>query len=73
MVMAVGFSAKELKEEHPVDGKQLGCVTRCSRCGGLMVAEEHMDLLVQRCVQCGERIDPVILQNRQLRLQIGMS
>ena len=41
----------------------------CSRCGGLMVEERFMDLLdgtgqieftAQRCVQCGEVVDPVI-------------
>jgi formylmethanofuran dehydrogenase subunit E len=37
---------------------------RCSRCGGLMVREESIDLPAQRCVQCGDFIDPVILQNR---------
>ena len=42
---------------------------RCPRCGGLMVAEWCQDLSGysgQRCVQCGELIDPVILQNRRL-------
>jgi formate dehydrogenase maturation protein FdhE len=41
----------------------------CPRCGGLMVAEWCQDLSDysgQRCVQCGELIDPVILQNRRL-------
>jgi hypothetical protein len=46
---------------------------RCVRCGGLMVVEtcidfwDHVekDVAVGRCVQCGERIDPVILRNRQ--------
>ena len=37
----------------------------CARCGGLMVTEQHVDLSAQRCVQCGEVIDPVILQNRR--------
>lgn len=39
----------------------------CPRCGGLMVAEWCQDLsdyTVQRCVQCGEIVDPVILRNR---------
>ena len=38
---------------------------RCPRCSGLMVAEWCQDLSdhsAQRCVQCGEVIDPVILQ-----------
>ena len=42
---------------------------RCPRCSGLMVAEWCQDLSdyrAQRCVQCGEVIDPVILQNRLL-------
>jgi len=42
---------------------------RCPRCSGLMVAEWCQDLSdysARRCVQCGEVIDPVILQNRLL-------
>ena len=41
---------------------------RCPRCGGLMVAEwceDLSDYRAQRCVQCGEIVDPVILQNRR--------
>ena len=41
---------------------------RCPRCIGLMVAEwceDLSDYTAQRCVQCGEVIDPVILQNRR--------
>ncbi len=46
----------------------------CTRCGGLMVGEFCVDLfnctgelecLATRCVQCGEIVDPVIVQNRQ--------
>jgi len=44
---------------------EYGGATTCLRCGGLMVSELGFDLVVQRCLQCGERIDPVILQNRQ--------
>jgi hypothetical protein len=45
----------------------------CTRCGGLLVIDFYMDLLfcigetefaAQRCVQCGEIVDPVILRNR---------
>ena len=45
----------------------------CARCGGLMVTDFYMDLIscigetefaAQRCVQCGEIVDPVILCNR---------
>ena len=42
---------------------------RFPRCSGLMIAEWRQDLpgnTAQRCVQCGEVIDPVILQNRRL-------
>ena len=48
-------------------------IDRCPRCSGLMVAEWCQDLSdhsAQRCVQCGEVVDPVILQNR---LQHGMA
>jgi len=41
---------------------------RCPRCSGLMVAEwceDLSDYTARRCVQCGEVIDPVILQNRR--------
>ncbi|MBX3334192.1 MAG: hypothetical protein KF876_08710 [Nitrospira sp.] len=48
----------------------------CSRCQGLMVIEQGFDSLtgsgpanisLRRCVQCGEVIDPVILQNRRVQ------
>ena len=48
----------------------------CTRCGGLMVTDFYMDLLFcigetefssQRCVQCGEIVDPVILHNRKIK------
>ena len=46
----------------------------CTRCGGLLVEEFCMDLSnsertaeAQRCVQCGELVDPVILANRTRR------
>ena len=48
----------------------------CSRCQGLMVIEHGLDSLsgsgpanipLRRCVQCGEIIDPVILQNRRMQ------
>ena len=44
----------------------------CARCAGLLVTEwsydldntgaDHLEIL--RCVQCGYRVDPVILQNQ---------
>ena len=46
----------------------------CTRCGGLLVEEFCLDLsnsecttAAQRCVQCGELVDPVILANRTRR------
>ena len=42
----------------------------CNRCGGTMVYELFYGLTEQfwgfKCVICGEIIDPVILQNRQM-------
>lgn len=44
--------------------------SRCSRCGGKMVYEFVLGSYEQftglKCVICGEVIDPIILQNRQL-------
>lgn len=42
-------------------------ISRCARCGGFMVEDRCIDLNSNnglRCVQCGERLDPVILHNR---------
>ncbi len=48
----------------------------CDRCAGLMMTDFCMDLLfcigetefaAQRCVQCGEIVDPVILSNRKTK------
>jgi hypothetical protein len=33
----------------------------------------QLDCLTQRCVQCGEVIDPVILQNRRLQLEKNLN
>jgi RNase P subunit RPR2 len=50
--------------------------SNCRRCGGFMVKEVSMDLwnstselecATRRCVQCGDILDPVILQNRCIR------
>ena len=54
-------------------GYQLRPEKPCTRCGGLMVQEICPDLFnstsevecaARRCVQCGDIIDSVILQNR---------
>lgn len=47
-------------------------LTSCARCAGLLVSDWFYDLenpseyhvKVLRCVQCGHRIDPTIVQNR---------
>jgi len=80
MATAVGFLAEDLNEANPVGWLELGSTAQCVRCGGLMVTEQcfdllsdngHLDFLAQRCVQCGELVDPVILRNRRLRLLRG--
>ncbi len=51
------------------EGGAMGAtVATCVRCGGLMVNELGFDFTVQRCVQCGERVDSVILENRKKAL-----
>ena len=58
---SIGAAARSWARIHSTNG--------CPRCGGLMVAEWCQDLSdysAQRCVQCGELIDPVILENRRL-------
>lgn len=49
---------------------------RCPRCGGLMVHEwgaDPMENAGQRCVQCGELVDSVILENRRLQQTAAFS
>jgi hypothetical protein len=62
--------------EKSLTGQRQPHSIRCSRCGGLMIVEGSfdpivgaapIDVLVRRCVQCGEIVDSVILQNRQLQ------
>jgi hypothetical protein len=79
MAMTVEVPARDLNEENSTGWKPLVCATRCSRCGGLLVAEPCTDfwddvenLAVRRCVQCGALVDQVILQNRQRRLTAGL-
>jgi DNA-directed RNA polymerase subunit M/transcription elongation factor TFIIS len=48
--------------------------TKCNRCGGMMIYEkiyyETEHFWVWKCVYCGEYIDPVILENRQIQKSI---
>lgn len=48
-------------------------IQHCSRCGGLMVMVQLIDLPAQRCVQCGELVDSVILHNRQHGVTHGLN
>jgi len=81
MATAVGLPAEDLNEANTVGWMELVSTAQCLRCGGLMVTEQcfdllsdngHLDFLARRCVQCGELIDPVILQNRRMRLLLGL-
>lgn len=47
----------------------LAGLDQCHRCGGLMVQEFDSAIGTdeRRCISCGERVDPVILQHRRLR------
>jgi DNA-directed RNA polymerase subunit M/transcription elongation factor TFIIS len=46
-------------------------LTRCNRCGGMMIYEkvyyETEHFWVWKCVYCGDYIDRVILENRQIQ------
>lgn len=82
MATAVGFPVGDLKEVDLSSWKEFVSTARCSRCGGLMVAEwcfdllddtGHLNFLAWRCIQCGDLVDPVILKNRRLRLPADLS
>ena len=75
--MATAFSKTTTAEQ--VEGSTASSAVQhesaCARCGGLLVPDFAMDLLfcigetkfaAQRCVQCGEMVDPVILRNRRM-------
>lgn len=78
MARAVIFPGKDLKRESPAAAGLSAEQVRCWRCRGLMIVESSFDCtndagqhdcLTRRCVQCGEVIDPVILENRRLQLE----
>ena len=62
---------------HPPPASEQLYTRSCARCGGLLVSEwyyganntgdHHIETF--RCVQCGHRVDSVILQN-QIRLRL---
>ncbi len=63
-----------IEKTNPVPTEQgFHAPESCSRCGGLMVTTDCLDVLsdsdeincrVSRCIQCGDLVDPVILRNR---------
>ena len=82
--MERGMGSREATGDGAVDQYRYGRAIRfllaneqfrtrsCARCAGLLVNEwcnhfHNAELL--RCVQCGHRIDPVIVQN-QIRLPV---
>ena len=76
MARALGERTAEQQLQNQATPSSVQHATRCTRCGGLMVTDFSMDLLfcigetefaATRCVQCGEVIDPVILENRGTR------
>lgn len=80
MATATGFHVEDLKEATAKSWGQLVGPDDCPRCGGLLVTDQCLDLQDdsgqldfwgRRCVQCGEVIDPVILQNRRRQLPVG--
>lgn len=73
MGTALAVSRQQSIEAATRSWARIHSADRCPRCSGLMVAEwceDLSDYRAQRCLQCGEVIDPVILQNRQ---QFGMT
>jgi hypothetical protein len=66
-------TALAVTQQQPIEATGRGrtrtrSTDRCPRCSGLMVAEwceDLSDYCAQRCVQCGEVIDAVILKNRR--------
>ncbi|TKS63349.1 MAG: hypothetical protein EWM73_01531 [Nitrospira sp.] len=73
MGTALAVTQQQSTEAATRNWTRIHSADRCPRCSGLMVAEwceDLSDYRAQRCVQCGEVIDPVILQNRR---QYGMT
>jgi len=76
MVAGVEVSKRKTQEEAPVLTRQ----STCNRCGGLMVRDLCTDFLhsngvpefaTKRCVQCGDVVDPVILNHRIPKQRAG--
>jgi hypothetical protein len=63
--MASGATEGQAIEAAVTRQKEYDGATSCLRCGGLMMSESYFESTMQRCIQCGERVDAVILANRQ--------
>jgi hypothetical protein len=73
MAKALEEEAKAAQPRTHTTSSEASHKSTCARCGGLMVTDFYMDVIscigetefvAQRCVQCGEIVDPVILRNR---------
>ena len=73
MARALMEETKKEQLANPTVSSAAQHESTCNRCGGLMVNDSYVDLLnnvgeskfsANRCVQCGEVVDPVILRNR---------
>lgn len=82
--MATMVESRERKSNSRsrIGAESFGEATRCPRCNGLMVGEQGFAATIdtgetimslRRCVQCGEIVDPVILQNRRLQHGTNLS
>jgi len=74
MGTALGVTQQQSIEATDQSRARIHSTDRCSRCSGLMVAEwceDLSDYRAQRCVQCGEIVDPVILRNRGAQKRDG--
>lgn len=74
MATAVDLTKNERTGRNRLEPNRIFNSVPCSRCTGLMVVEQgfesmlgssEADVLLRRCVQCGDIVDPVILQNRR--------
>ncbi len=70
------MATSALSQKECIGREHFATSMPCSRCRGLMIVEQGFDSLtgagpaavpMRRCVQCGEVIDPMILQNRRVQ------
>jgi hypothetical protein len=74
MGMALSVTRQQSIEAVARSRARTHSANRCPRCSGLMVAEwceDLSDYRAQRCLQCGEIVDPVILRNRGAKKRNG--